>query len=104
MPIPDVLLYLGLGLQVEGISGEQPDPLLLSARSLLLLLQQDFGEALCGEGQGRAPFYIPSFTLLSSLPYPKHLAEFAFVMIQHGIFTETIQAMALVEGTASTDQ
>lgn len=46
--IPDVLLNLCLGFQIEGISRQKSDPLLLSLGSILLLLQQHFGETLCG--------------------------------------------------------
>lgn len=46
--IPDVLLNLCLGLQIERISRQKSDPLLLSLGSILLLLQQHFGETLCG--------------------------------------------------------
>ena len=46
--LPDVLFYLGLGVQVEGVSGQQSDPLLLPAGAVLLLLLQHLGEALCG--------------------------------------------------------
>lgn len=45
-PIPDVLLNLCLGIQIERISSQKSDPLLLSLGSILLLLCQHFGETL----------------------------------------------------------
>lgn len=47
--IPDVLLNLCLGFQIKRISCQKSYPLLLSLGSILLLLQQHFGETLCGK-------------------------------------------------------
>ncbi len=44
--IPDVLLNLCLGFQIKRISRQESDPLLLPPGSILLLLQQHFGETL----------------------------------------------------------
>lgn len=45
-PLPNVLLDLGLSFQVKRVSGEETDPLLLAARSVLLLLHQHLSEFL----------------------------------------------------------
>lgn len=42
--IPDFLFNLCLGIQIKRISRQKSDPLLLSLGSILLLLQQHFGE------------------------------------------------------------
>lgn len=44
--LPDFFLNLGLSFQVKRICSQQFDSLLLSSRSVLLLLQQHLGEAL----------------------------------------------------------
>lgn len=46
--LPYVLFYLGLCLEIKGVGGIEPDPLLLAPGSVLLLLQQHPGEFLCG--------------------------------------------------------
>jgi hypothetical protein len=45
-PIPDVLFYLGLSVQVEGVRSEESDALLLPPGSVLLLLHKHFSKAL----------------------------------------------------------
>lgn len=45
--LPYVFFYLGLCLEIKGVSGIEPDPLLLAPGSVLLLLQQHPGEFLC---------------------------------------------------------
>lgn len=45
---PYVFFYLGLCLKIKGVSRIEPDPLLFTPGSVLLLLQQHPGEFLCG--------------------------------------------------------
>lgn len=51
--VPDVLLNLCLSIQIKRISSEESDSLLLSFGSILLLLQQHFGETLWGTRKSR---------------------------------------------------
>lgn len=45
-PLPNILLDLGLRFQVKRVSGEETDPLLLAACSVLLLFHQHLSEFL----------------------------------------------------------
>lgn len=56
--LPYVFFYLGLCLEIKGVSGIEPDPLLLAPGSVLLLLQQHPGEFLCGNKEIKKCFLL----------------------------------------------
>lgn len=63
---PYVFLYFGLSVQVEGVGRYEPYPLLLPPGSLLLLLEEDSCESVCGRDTGGCKFtYRPSPPLWS---------------------------------------